>query len=128
MLSIAAMFAALLALCVVVLVVAIPLAVGGHAFVELRPGSKLAVQVAWWAVTVAAMLGASAWWRDRSESAFRTVLAILACIAMPGLGVAMAVRTVLPPRGAVPNPWYARPARRAAAGAGALRNARLRRD
>lgn len=68
------------------------------------------------------------WWRGNPASSFRTLLATVGCVAMPGLGLAMALRMVLPPKEAGPNPWYARPRRRTPAGAGALRNARLRRD
>lgn len=102
------------------------LAICGHVFTELRLRAKLAVQCAWWVATIAAMLGASAWWRENPASSFRTLLAVVGCVAMPGLGVGMAARTVLPPREAGSPPWYALPRGRTHAGAGALRNRRLR--
>jgi hypothetical protein len=120
--------AAILALSLAAMVVMIPLAVCGPAFAEARPRTKLLVQLAWWVVTAAAMAGASAWWRQDPTSTFRTVLAVVGCVAMPALGIVMAVRTVLPPPGAPGTPWYLRRRPRAAAGAGPLRNARLRRD
>ncbi|HET7233138.1 MAG TPA: hypothetical protein VFJ16_24220 [Longimicrobium sp.] len=122
------MIAAMFGLCGVLLIVLMLLAICGHWFVELRLGRKLAVQCAWWLVTVPAMLCASAWWRENPHSSFRTLLAVASCIAMPGLGVGMAVRTVMPPKDAGSPPWYAITRKRASAGAGALRNARLRRD
>ena len=119
---------ALFGLCVALAIAMVPLAICGPAFAESRLRTKLAVQCVWWPLTVLAMVGASGWWRENPESAFRTALAVGAGIAMPALGVVMLVRTVAPPREAVATPWYLRRRPRAQAGSGALRNARLRRD
>jgi len=114
-------------LCAALSVVVLLLAICGHWFTGLRLGPKLAVQAAWWAATVPAMWATSAWWRLDPASGFRALLAVLGCVALPGLGVMMAARTLVPSRGDGSTPWL-RPAPRSAAGAGALRNARLRRD
>lgn len=124
MLVLAVLLCASVALWIVVML----LAIFGPIFTEMPLRAKVAVQGAWWGITVAAMIAASAWWRQDPASSFRTLLAVVSCIAMPGLGVNLAVRTVLPPANTGSPPWYALPRGRASAGSGALRNARLRRD